>query len=345
MRLGIMLGYSGSKMSIPMDLVHEADNLGYHAIWSAEAYGSDAVVPATWIAAQTKNVHVGTAIMQMPGRTPANTAMTAMTLDQLSGGRFILGLGVSGPQVVEGWHGQPYPRKILGYTRDYVAILRKIFAREAPVTHDGEHFKLPYQGDEGLGLGKPLKSILHGRADLPIYIAAVGPNNVALAAEIADGWFPIFFSPERFDDTFRPSIEEGFAKAGNGKSYDQFDIAASVPVIVGDDLEQCYNMVKPFLALYIGGMGAKSKNFYYNLACSYGFEEAADQIQDAYLAGDKGTAMMAVPDALVDMVALVGSKARIKDRFQMWREVPIGTLTLAAPTTIDTMRLMAELVG
>lgn len=345
MRLGIMLGYSGSKMSIPMDLVQEADNLGYHAIWSAEAYGSDAVVPATWIAAQTKNIHVGTAIMQMPGRTPANTAMTAMTLDQLSGGRFILGLGVSGPQVVEGWHGQPYPRKILGYTRDYVAILRKIFAREAPVTHDGKHFKLPYEGDEGLGLGKPLKSILHGRADLPIYIAAVGPNNVALAAEIADGWFPIFFSPERFDDTFRPSIEEGFAKAGNGKSYDQFDIAASVPVIIGDDLEQCYNMVKPFLALYIGGMGAKNKNFYYNLACSYGFEEAADKIQEAYLTGDKGTAMMAVPDALVDMVALVGTKERIKDRFQMWREVPIGTLTLAAPTTIDTMRFMAELAG
>ena len=345
MKLGVMLGYSGAKMSIDMDLVKAADELGYHAIWSAEAYGSDAVVPATWIAAQTKNLHVGTAIMQMPGRTPANTAMTAMTLDQLSGGRFILGLGVSGPQVVEGWHGKPYPRKVLGYTRDYVAILRKIFAREAPVTHDGKHFKLPYEGDKGLGLGKPLKSILHGRADLPIYIAAVGPNNVKLAAEIADGWFPIFSSPEKFGETYQPQIEAGFAKAGNGKSYDQFDIAASVPVVIGDDLEQCYNMIKPFIALYVGGMGAKNKNFYYDLAVRYGYEEAADKIQDAYLGGNKGAAMMAVPDELVDMVALVGTKDRIKDRFQMWKEAPIGTLTVSAPTTVETLQFMAELAG
>lgn len=344
MRLGIMLGYSGSKMTLPMDLIQEADKLGYYAVWSAEAYGSDAVVPSAWIAAQTDNIRVGTAIMQMPGRTPANTAMTAMTLDHLSGGRFILGLGVSGPQVVEGWHGQPYPRRILGYTAEYVSILRQIFARQAPLEHEGAYFQIPYRGDEGLGLGKPLKSILHGRSDLPIYIAAIGPNNVAQTAEIADGWFPIFFAPERFDDTFRENIDEGFARAGEGKSYDNFDIAAPVTVVIGDDMEQCYNMVKPFLALYIGGMGAKNKNFYYELACRYGFEEAADKIQKQYLQGNKGEAMMAVPNELVDMVALIGPKERIKDRFQMWREVPIGTLNLTSPN-LETVRFMAELVG
>lgn len=344
MRLGIMLGYSGAKMTLPMDLIHEADKLGVHVVWAAEAYGSDAVTPLAWIASQTKNLHVGTAIMQMQGRTPANTAMTATTLDQLSGGRFKLGLGLSGPQVIEGWHGQPYPRKVLGFTREYVSILKQIFRREAPLEHNGNYYQIPYQGDDATGLGKPLKSILHGREDLPIYIAAIGPKNVTLTAEIADGWLPIFYAPEKFDETFRPHLENGFAKAGNDKSFDNFDIVAPVQVVIGDDLSMCFNQIKPGLALYIGGMGAKGKNFYYNLACRYGFEEAADKIQDAYLEGRKWEAVGEVPDELVDMIALCGPKDRIKDRLQMWKDTPAQTLNLNGPD-IETLRFMAEIIG
>lgn len=342
MRLGLMTGYSGAKMELPLEMILEADRLGYYAVWTAEAYGSDAVTPLSWIGALTKNIHLGTAIMQMPARTPAMTAMTAMTLDQLSGGRMLLGLGLSGPQVVEGWHGQVYG-KPLAKTREYVSILRQIFAREAPLSHDGEYYQIPYQGSDATGLGKPLKSILHGRADMPIYIAAIGPKNVTLTAEIADGWLPIYFAAEKYDITYRDYIEAGFDAAGNGKSLANFDIAPSVSVVIGDNLEECYNQVKPLLALYIGGMGAKGKNFYFDLACRYGYEEAATTIQDLYLAGNKGEAMMAVPDALVDDVALVGSKARIKDRISIWRDSPITTLNIMT-FDVDTVRFMAELV-
>lgn len=343
MRLGIMLGYSGAKLEIPLEMIQEADRLGVHVVWAAEAYGSDAVTPLAWLAGQTENIHVGTAIMQMQGRTPANTAMTAMTLDQLSGGRFKLGLGLSGPQVIEGWHGQPYPRKILGFTREYVGILRQIFAREAPLEHEGQYYQIPYAGDDGTGLGKPLKSILHGRADLPIYLAAIGPKNVTLAAEIADGWLPIFFAPEKFDDTYRHNLEEGFAQAGHGKGFDNFDLVAPVTVVIDDNLEAALNQIKPFLALYIGGMGAKNKNFYYNLACRMGFEEAADKIQEAYLGGNKWEAVAAVPNELVDMVALCGPQARIKDRLQLWRDTPITTLNLTSPTA-EALRFMTEIL-
>jgi len=342
MRLGIMAGYSGATINLPMEMIKEADRLGVYAIWTAEAYGSDCITPLAWIGAQTENIKLGTAIMQMAGRTPANTAMTAMTLDQLSGGRFLLGLGLSGPQVVEGWHGKPYS-KPLGRTREYVSIVRDIFKREKPVVHLGEHYQIPYQGKDATGLGKPLKSILHGRADIPIYLASIGPKNVELTAEIADGWLPIFFSPRHYDEVYKPRIDAGFARAGNGKNIEIFDIAASVSVVVGDDVDACRNMLKPVLALYVGGMGAKGKNFYNDLACRYGYEGVASEIQDLYLAGNKPEAIAAVPDALVDDVALCGPKERIKERLELWRNSPITTLNITT-FSIEGLQIMAELV-
>jgi F420-dependent oxidoreductase-like protein len=342
MRLGIMAGYSGAKVELPMELILEADRLGYHSVWTSEAYGSDAITPLAWIGALTKQIKLGTAIMQMPARTPAMTTMTAMTLDQLSGGRMLLGLGLSGPQVVEGWHGRTYG-KPLGKTREYVEIVRQILAREAPLQYGGKHYEIPYKGDDATGLGKPLKSILHGRADIPIYLASIGPKNVTLTAEIADGWLPIFFSPEAYKETYQHVIEAGFAKAGQGKSIENFDIAPSATVIIDDNLEMAYNQMKPQLALYIGGMGAKGKNFYYDLACRYGFEEAAETIQNFYLEGNRPEAIMSVPNELIDAVALIGSKDRIKDRFQMWKDSPITTLNITA-FDIDTVRFMAELI-
>ena len=341
MRLGLMIGYSGAKFELPLDTIQEADRLGYYAVWTAEAYGSDSVTPLAWIGARTEKIHLGTAIMQMPARTPAMTAMTAITLDQLSGGRMLLGLGLSGPQVVEGWHGQPYG-KPLGKTREYVRIVRTILARQDALVHNGEHYQIPYQGADATGLGKPLKSIIHGRADLPIYLAAIGPKNVELAAEIADGWLPIFFSPQHYGAVFQESVEAGFAKA-NGKSLASFDIAPSVPVALGPDVDACRNAIKPHLALYIGGMGAKGKNFYYDLVSRYGYDGAADTIQSLFLQGKKLEAAMAVPDALVDDVALCGPKERIAERLSLWRNSPITTLNLMT-TDLTTVRTLAELV-
>ncbi|MDQ3248420.1 MAG: LLM class F420-dependent oxidoreductase, partial [Chloroflexota bacterium] len=273
MRLGLMLGYSGAQIELPLALIQEADRLGYYAVWTAEAYGSDCITPLAWIGAQTQHIRLGTAIMQMPARTPAMTAMTAMTLDQLSGGRMLLGLGLSGPQVVEGWHGAAYG-KPLGKTREYVQIVRTILARQQPLIHNGAHYQIPYAGADATGLGKPLKSILHGRADLPIYLAAIGPKNVELAAEIGDGWLSIFFSPRHYADVLKANVEAGFAKAGNHKTTATFDIAPTVPVALGDDVDRCRHSLKPFLALYVGGMGAKDKNFYYDLVCRYGYADA-----------------------------------------------------------------------
>ena len=341
MRLGLMIGYSGAKFELPLDTIQEADRLGYYAVWTAEAYGSDSVTPLAWIGARTEKIHLGTAIMQMPARTPAMTAMTAITLDQLSGGRMLLGLGLSGPQVVEGWHGQPYG-KPLGKTREYVRIVRTILARQDALVHNGEHYQIPYQGADATGLGKPLKSIIHGRADLPIYLAAIGPKNVELAAEIADGWLPIFFSPQHYGAVFQESVEAGFAKA-SGKSLASFDIAPSVPVALGPDVDACRNAIKPHLALYIGGMGAKGKNFYYDLVSRYGYDGAADTIQSLFLQGKKLEAAMAVPDALVDDVALCGPKERIAERLSIWRNSPITTLNLMT-TDLTTVRTLAELV-
>jgi F420-dependent oxidoreductase-like protein len=324
MRIGINVGYSGATMKIDMDLIKRADDLGLHSVWAAEAYGSDAITPLAWIAGQTKQIRVGTAIMQIPARTPAMTAMTATTLDQISGGRFLLGIGASGPQVVEGWHGVAYG-KPMQRTREYIEILRKIFAREEPLTFSGPHYQIPYRGDDASGLGKPLKSILHGR-QIPIYVAAIGPKSVQQTAEIADGWLPIFFSPERALKIYQERIEAGFEKAGNGKGYADFDIAANPTVIITDDVQAGIDMLKPMLALYVGGMGARGKNFYNDLACRYGFEDAAKTIQDLYLDGKKKEATASVPNELVDEVALIGPKERIRDRMAVWKESPVTTL-------------------
>jgi F420-dependent oxidoreductase-like protein len=336
-----MLGYAAGKINLPLELVQEADRLGVYAVWTSEAYGSDAISPLAWLGALTNRVKLGTAIMQIPGRTPANAAMTAMTLQQISNGRFLMGLGLSGPQVVEGWHGLSYA-KPLTRTREYVAIVRTIFKREELLTFDGQLYTLPYDGPDATGLGKPLKSTLEATPDIPIYLAAIGPKNVALAAEIADGWLPIFFSPQKYDKIYKTSIEEGLKRSG--KSPADFDIAPSVSVVIDDDLEVCYNALRPMLALYIGGMGARNRNFYNDLAARYGYEDAAAEIQELYLAGRKGEAMMAVPGELIDEVALVGPKARIRERLSTWQNSPVTTLNLMIPN-IETLQVMVELIG
>jgi F420-dependent oxidoreductase-like protein len=337
MRLGLSLGYYGV---MPNDrllaLVQQAESLDYHSVWSAEAYGGDAVVPLAWLAGQTSRINLGAGVLQMPSRTPAAVAMTAATLDGLSNGRFLLGLGVSGPQVVEGWHGVAYGKPI-GRTREYVSIVRDMIARESPVEHHGEHYDIPYTGPGATGLGKPLKLILHPvRPRIPIYLAALGPRNVALTAEIADGWLPTLISPSRLDDVYG----EALAKTDPAT----FDIATSVSVVLGDDVDACRDKLRPSLALSLGGMGARGQNFYNNMAHRYGFDEAADTIQDLYLAGRKDEAAAAVPDALIDEIALCGPRERIADLLGAWRESRVTTLIVRSsdPTTLQ---VMAELVG
>ena len=321
-----------------MPFVLEAERLGFDSVWSAEAYGSDAVTLITWAAARTERVGVGTAVMQMPARTPAATAMTAITLDHLTRGRFRLGLGVSGPQVSEGWHGVPFEGP-LQRTREYVQIVRTILRREKPLEFHGQHFEVPLQG--GTGLGKPLKTIVHPlRADLPIYLAAIGPKNIALAAEIADGWLPTFYAPAHAG-VFAGSLEEGFRRAGGERGT--FDVAPFVPVLVGDDVQACRDLVKPMLALYVGGMGARGRNFYNTLVSRYGYEGEAAKVQELYLEGRKGEAAAAVPDGLVDDVALIGPKERIADRLQLWKEAGVDTLIVGALQS-EALRTLAEAV-
>ena len=340
-RFGLNVGYSGAQLAVDMDLVREAERLGFHSVWTAEAYGSDAVTPLAWIGGQTSKIHLGSAIMQMSARTPAMTASTATSLDQLSGGRFLLGLGVSGPQVVEGWHGQPFG-KPLTRTREYVEIVRAIWARERPLEHQGEHYQIPYRGPGATGLGKPLRSILHGR-QIPIYVAATRPKSVAQAAEIADGWLAVWYSPYR-TGFYRDALESGFRRAGGGKSLASFDVAPAVTVIQGDDVQACLDFVKPMLALYIGGMGARGKNFYNELACRYGFEAAAKKVQDLYLDGKKADATAAVPNELADEVSLVGPPARIRDRLAAWRDAGITTL-ICGTRQVEAMRTLVEAGG
>ncbi|HXW85458.1 MAG TPA: LLM class F420-dependent oxidoreductase [Candidatus Binataceae bacterium] len=342
MKLGMVTGYSGAAMGLPMEAILEAERAGFDSVWTAEAYGSDAVVPLAWIGALTKKINLGTGIMQMPARTPAMTAMTAMTLDALSGGRLILGLGLSGPQVVEGWHGVPYG-KPLTRTREYVQIVRKILARETAVEFQGKEYQIPYTGPGSSGLGKPLRSILHGRADLPIYTASINPKAVTLAAEIADGLIPVWMSPERFD-LYKKPLEEGFAKTGGKKSLANFEIAPFVQCHIGNDLDRCRMPVKGMLALYIGGMGARSKNFYNDYAKRLGYEDVAVQIQDLYLGGKRDQAMALVPDKLVDQVALIGPKERIKDRLAAWKASPVKSM-LIGTSSPETIRTLAELAS
>lgn len=339
MRLGLHIGYSGARMGEVLPLVERADALGYDSVWAAEAYGSDAVTVLAYLAARTSHIRLGSAVLQMPARTPANTAMTAMTLDALSGGRLLLGLGLSGPQVVEGWHGVSYAAP-LARTREYVGIVRTILSRAEPLVHEGRHYQIPYRGADATGRGKPLRSILHPlRADLPIYLAAIGPRNVALTAEIADGWLPVFYSPER-EDVHAAALAEGLARSGRG--IDDLEICANVPVAVGDDIGACRDRLRPVLALYLGGMGAKDRNFYADLAGRYGFAAEAQEIQRCYLEGRRADAVAAVPDALIDEVCLVGPLAAIRDRLDAWRASRVDVLTLSTDQ-VDVLEALADI--
>jgi F420-dependent oxidoreductase-like protein len=340
-KLATAIGYSGANMTMPIQHILDVERMGYDSIWTAEAYGSDAITPLAYIAALTTKIKLGTGIMQIPGRTPAMCAMQASTVDALSGGRMLVGLGLSGPQVVEGWHGVPYG-KPAARTREYVQILRKIWAREEPVSFEGEEYQLPYHGPGATGLGKPLKSILHGR-QLPIYLATMGPINIRNTAELADGWLPIWFSPQRMH-MFRPAIEEGFRRAGNGKGYANFDIIAGCNVTIGDDVKAILATQKPNVALYVGGMGAKEKNFHNEMAIKYGYADAAAKIQELYLAGRKREATDAVPDELVDEMSLVGPVARIKDRFKAWEDCGVTTMQVTSRQP-EALQLMADMTG
>lgn len=316
MKLGLLFGYSGRELEVPIDAIRHVENLGYDSVWTSEAYGSDAVSPAAWILAQTEKIKVGTAIMQMPARSPAMAAMTAMSLAALSGGRFMCGLGASGPQVVEGWHGVPYGKPVTRL-KEYIAIMKQIFAREEPATIQGDMYKLPYDGAGATGLGRSLKSILHCEEEIPLYAASITPKGVEAAAEVADGFFPIWMDPDQFG-VFEGSISRGLAKAGD-KDMTRFDVLPFVTVAMGDDIEQCMMPMRSSMALYIGGMGARNRNFYTDYAKRLGFEAEAQRIQDLFLAGRREEAMAAVPAELIDACHLVGSADRIKDRLQRWR--------------------------
>jgi F420-dependent oxidoreductase-like protein len=329
MKLGLSTGYWGSgPPKGAAEAVVEADRLGFDSVWTAEAYGSDALTPLAWWGAQTTNLKLGTSIMQMSARTPAATAMAAMTLDHLSGGRFLLGIGASGPQVVEGWYGQPYP-KPLARTREYVEILRRIIRRDEPVAFDGQQYQLPYDG--GAGLGKPLKSTIHPfRTEIPIYLAAEGPKNVALAGEICDGWLPLFFSPK--DDSFyRGCLAEGFAASGTPGKADGFEVAATMMIVPGDDVETCADAIRPMLALYAGGMGARGANFHFDVFARMGWEAEATKIQDLYLEGRKAEAIASVPLAMVEDVALVGPLDKIRGEVDRWRDTCLTTMLVSGP--------------
>lgn len=338
MKLGLSLGYWGAAPPRGLaELVATAQDLGFDSIWTAEAYGSDAITPLAWFGPST-TMRLGTAVMQMSARTPTATAMAAMTLDHLSGGRVVLGIGASGPQVVEGWYGQPYP-KPLARTREYVSVLRSVFARDK-VEFDGDHYQIPLQG--GSGLGKPLRSTVHPlRTDLPILLAAEGPKNISLAAEIADGWLPLFYSPG--DDSWaRARLADGFAKRPGGEP-EHFEIACSVTVIESDDVEAAADLVRPHIALYVGGMGARGANFHYDAMARLGFEGECARIQDLYLEGRKDEAIAAVPTAMVEKIALVGPRAKIAEEFAAWQASPVTTMMLSGRP--DTLRLMADLAS
>ena len=345
MKLGLIPAEFSGTYSIDMDYVREAEALGFDSAWTSESWGNDAVTPASWMLAGTTRINVGTAIMQMSARSPAVAAMTAMTLGDLSGGRFILGIGPSGPQVIEGWHGAPFGRPI-ARTREYIEIIRKIVARKAPLTHDGAHYQIPYRGPDSTGLGKPLKSIMHGDPSLKIYTAAITPAGLRVSAEMADGTFPIFMDPERFEVLEAP-LNEGFAKAGGGKSLADFAMCPFVAIQVGDNLDACRAPIKQNLALYIGGMGARDKNFYNDYAKKLGYGDAAVAIQDLFLSGKRKEAVAAVPDALVDTVALIGPRERIIERLGAWQAAAakghVETLVARRPTR-EAMRILAEAV-
>jgi F420-dependent oxidoreductase-like protein len=318
--------------------LQEAERLGFDSCWTAEAYGSDCLTPLAWWGSHTERIQLGTALVQMSARTPAATAMAAMSMDHLSGGRFILGIGVSGPQVVEGWYGQKFA-KPLARTREYIGVLRDIWARKGPVTNDGEHYPLPLPGSE---LGKPLKSSIHPlREDIPIYLGAEGPKNIALAAELCDGWLALFFSPEH-EGFYRDALNEGFGRDGARRSVDDFEVAATVPFIPTDDIDAAVDMLRPMYALYFGGMGAKSKNFHADVAVRMGFEGEVAQIKELYLSGNKQEAAAAVPRALIEQLALIGPPDKLRHDLEPWRESIVTTLLIGGDANM--MRTAAEVV-
>jgi F420-dependent oxidoreductase-like protein len=348
MRLGLSIGYSKAQLDLPVALVQRAEALGYDSVWTAEAYGTDAVTPLAFLAAKTSRIRLGTGIMQLAARTPANAAMCAGTVDALAGGgRFIAGLGVSGPQIVEGWYGEPWGRPYYR-VKDYVAIMRKIFAREAPVTHEGAEISLPYTGEGALGVGKPLRSILHMNPAIPIWLGTETDAMVRLTGEIADGWLALGFVPGSLDHHL-PLLEEGFRRAekatGRPKTRADFTIQASVHVEVNEDVGGALARLKPEVALYVGGMGHKDKNFHRDMMTRRGFGDAAARIQELYLAGAREEAVAAVPDEWVDMKSLVGPPARIRERFRAWEESGADALTVRSrqPAAIEVMAEAARL--
>ena len=340
LKLGLNVGYwAGGPPPGASESVQEAERLGFDSVWTAEAYGSDALIPLAWWGSSTEQIKLGTAIAQISARTPAATAMAAMTLDHLSQGRLILGVGVSGPQVVEGWYGQPFA-KPLARMREYIGILRDIWARQGPVTNEGPHYPLPLP--DGTGLGKPLKSSIHPlREEIPIYLAAEGPKNIAMAAELCEGWLAIFYSPHH-EDLYREALDEGFAREGARHSREDFEVAATVPLIVTDDIEAAANMIRPMYALYFGGMGAKSANFHANVPIRMGYEADVRKIQELYLDGKKEEAAAAVPQKLIEELTLIGPKEKIRDELEAWRESSVTTLLIGGDP--ETLRTAAELV-
>ena len=343
MQLGITVGMSGPHPTLNMEMILEAERLGYSQVWTGESYSTDAVSPAAWILARTTKIKAGTGIMQMPARTPACAAMTVLSLQALSGNRFICGIGPSGPQVIEGWHGVPFG-KPMQRTREYIAIIKQILAREKPLEFHGDQYSIPYDGPDASGLGRPLRSIAHGDPNVPFYTASITPAGLRMAGEVADGNLPIFFSPDSPDVVTGPTLE-GRKKAG--KTMDGFNSAPFVRAKMGPDVAACRDALRPELALYIGGMGARTKNFYNDMVSKMGFEGEAKTIQDFYLDGKKNEAAAAVPDALIDAISLCGPAERIKDRLQAWKEVSkaghVGTMVLKG-TSIDVLRVVAEAV-
>jgi len=343
MKLGLTIGYSGANLRLPLARILRAEELGYDSIWTAESYGSDAFSPLAYLAAVTKRIRLGSGVIQLAARTPANAAMTAGTIDALAGGnRVIVGLGVSGPQIVEGWYGQPWGRPYYRL-RDYITIMRKIFRRQEPVTHTGKEISLPYDGPGSSGLAKPLRSILHMNPDIPIMLGAENEATVKLCAELCDGWLPLGFVPGSMP-RYRPWLETGFRRAGEGKSLDKFQIYPMLPVIIDQDVHAAMARMKPEIALYVGGMGARNKNFHNELMIQQGFPEAAARIQELYLAGRKEEAAAAVPDDLIDLRALIGPPDRIRTRYRAW-ENSGATGFLIQASQDEAIDLMANVAG
>jgi len=341
-KLGVMLGYSGAQLRIPLETVQLAERLGYDSVWTAEAYGSDAITPLAWLAAHTKRIRLGTAVIQLAGRTPAMAAMQMGTLDALAPGRAICGIGVSGPQIVEGWYGQPWG-KPYWRIRDYVTIMRKVFRREEPVEHQGREISLPFRGEGSMGIGKPLRSILHMNPDIPIWLGTGTETNVKLTGEIADGWMPLNFVPGMMDQ-YGPWLEEGFRRAQGGKSFADFEIQPMVSVVVTDDVRAALQRPKATIALYVGGMGHKNINFHNDMMVRRGYGDAAGRIQELYLAGAKTEAMEAVPDEYVDEGGLFGPEQRIRERYEFWKDSGATGLTVASPDKA-AIELMADITG